>query len=171
MPPATRSAVPNPGSGWPCLGCPERVNRPSRPPSPRAHAPATGPARGLLDTLAPMRRWVAAACLVSGVLVGAAPAGLSRDLRERFIAGVAAHKAGDWTTSAKEFSDPEWAGTPLEDYALLFLAESRLRLGDAAAARALLTQAVDRTPESALTAGAMLRASGVLVEAGDPAAA
>jgi soluble lytic murein transglycosylase len=118
-----------------------------------------------------MRRWVAAVCLVSGVLVGAAPAGLSRDLRERFIAGVAAHKAGDWSASAKEFSDPEWAGTPLEDYALLFLAESRLRLGDAAAARALASQAVDRTPESGLTPAALFRASGVLVEAGDLAAA
>ncbi len=64
-----------------------------------ADPPLTGvarPARGLAGTLAGMRRLTAAACLVSVVLVGAAPAGLSPDLRERFAAGLAAHKAGDW---------------------------------------------------------------------------
>ena len=64
---------------------------------------------------------------MSLVLVGAAPAGLSPDLRERFTAGLAAQKAGDWAVAVKEFADPGWAGTLLEDYALLFQAEAQLR--------------------------------------------
>jgi peptidoglycan lytic transglycosylase len=117
-----------------------------------------------------MRRLTAAACLMSVVLVGAAPAGLSPDLRERFAAGLAAHKAGDWATAGREFADPAWAGTPLEDYALLFQAEAELRQGDVVAARALATQAADRTPES-LTPSALVRAATVRREAGDPTGA
>jgi peptidoglycan lytic transglycosylase len=117
-----------------------------------------------------MRRLTAAACLMSVVLVGAAPAGLSPDLRERFAAGLAAHKAGDWATAGREFADPGWAGTPLEDYALLFQAEAQLRLGDMIAARGLATQAADRTPES-LTPSALVRAAAVRREAGDPTGA
>jgi soluble lytic murein transglycosylase len=117
-----------------------------------------------------MRRLTAAACLMSVVLVGAAPAGLSPDLRERFAAGLAAHKAGDWATAGREFADPSWAGTPLEDYALLFQAEAQLRLGDMVAARGLATQAADRTPES-LTPSALMRAATVRREAGDPTGA
>jgi soluble lytic murein transglycosylase len=112
-----------------------------------------------------------AACLVSLVLGGAAAAPLSKDSRERFAAGLAAHKAGDWAVAAREFADPAWAGTPLEDYALLFQAESQLRQGDAVAARALAAQATDRTPESGLTPLALVRAAAVLREAGDPAGA
>ena len=115
-----------------------------------------------------MRRLTAAACLISVVLVGAAPAGLSPDLRERFAAGLAAHKAGDWATAGREFADPAWAGTPLEDYALLFQAESQLRQGDMVAARDLATQAADRTPESGLTPSALIRAAAVRREAQDP---
>ena len=118
-----------------------------------------------------MRRLTAVACLMSVVLVGAAPAGLSPDLRERFAAGLAAHKAGDWATAGREFADPVWAGTPLEDYALLFQAESQLGLGDVVAARALATQAADRTPESGLTPSALMRAASVRREAGDAAGA
>lgn len=117
-----------------------------------------------------MRRLTAAACLVSVVLVGAAPAGLSPDLRERFAAGLAAHRAGDWATAGREFADPAWAGTPLEDYALFFQAEARLGLGDMVAARALATQAADRTPES-LTPSALVRVATVQREAGDPTGA
>jgi soluble lytic murein transglycosylase len=112
-----------------------------------------------------------AACLVSVVLVGAAPAGLSPDARERFAAGLAAHKAGDWTTAAKAFADPGFARTPLEDYARLFQAESLLRLGDVVAARALAAQAADPAPDSGLTASALMRAAAVLSEAGDPGGA
>jgi soluble lytic murein transglycosylase len=118
-----------------------------------------------------MRRLTVAACLVSVVLVGAAPGGLSPDSRERFAAGLAAHKAGDWATAAQEFADPGWAGTPLEDYALLFQAESRLRQGNVADARALASQAADRTPESGLTPAGLIRAAAVLSEAGDPGGA
>jgi soluble lytic murein transglycosylase len=118
-----------------------------------------------------MRRLTAAACLVSVVLVGAAPAGLSPDSRERFAAGLVAHKTGDWAAAAREFADPAWAGTPIEDYALLFQAESVLRQGDVVAARALAAQAADRTPESGLTPSALMRAAAVLMEAGDPAGA
>ena len=85
-----------------------------------------------------MRRMTVAVCLVSLVLGGAAAAPLSKDSRERFAAGLAAHKAGDWAVAAREFADPAWAGTPLEDYALLFQAESQLRQGDSVAARALI---------------------------------
>ena len=112
-----------------------------------------------------------AACLVSLVLGGAAAAPLSPDSRERFAAGLAALKAGDWGAAAKEFADPGWAGTPLEDYALLFHAESQLRQGDMAAARGLAAQAADRAPESGLTPSGLLRAAAVLRESGDPAAA
>jgi len=118
-----------------------------------------------------MRRLTVAACLMSVVLVGAAPAGLSPDLRERFAAGLAAHKAGDWAAAGREFADPVWAGTPLEDYALLFQAESQLRQGNVVAARGLATQAADRTPESGLTPSALMRAAAVRREAGDPAGA
>ncbi|MEX2222924.1 MAG: transglycosylase SLT domain-containing protein, partial [Candidatus Rokuibacteriota bacterium] len=120
------------------------------------------------DTLAGMKRLTAGACLLSLVLVGAAPANLSRDLRERFVAGLEAHKAGDWSAVAKEFADPGWAGTLLEDYALLFHAEGMVKQGDAVAARALATQAVDRKPETGLTASALVRAAALLSEAGDP---
>jgi soluble lytic murein transglycosylase len=112
----------------------------------------------------------AAACLAAFLLVGAAPVGLSPDLRERFVAGLAAQKAGDWSAAAREFADPEWAGTPLRDYALLYQAESVLRAGDAAAARALAAQAA-ALPDGGLTPSALIRAAAVLSEAGDPAAA
>ncbi len=117
-----------------------------------------------------MRRLTAAACLMSVVLVGAAPGGVSPDLRERFAAGLAAHKSGDWAVAVKEFGDPAWAGTPLEDYALLFQAEAQLRQGDVVAGRALATQATDRTPEI-LTPSALVRAAAVRRETGDPAGA
>jgi peptidoglycan lytic transglycosylase len=112
-----------------------------------------------------------AVCLVSLVLGGAAPAPLSPDLRERFAAGLAAHKAGDWAAAAREFADPAWAGTPLEDYAVLFQAESQLLQGDLVAARSLAAQAADRAPESGLTPSALIRAAAVLRDAGDPAGA
>ena len=112
-----------------------------------------------------------AACLVALALGGAVAAPLSPDSRERFAAGLAAHKTGDWAVAAKAFADPSWVGTPLEDYALLFQAESQLRQGDVAAARTLAAQAADRTPESGLTPTALMRAAAVLREAGDPAGA
>ena len=118
-----------------------------------------------------MRRSAAGACLVSFLLVGAAPAPLSPDMRERFVAAIAAHAARDWGAAAKEFGDSAWVGTPLEDYALLYQADCVLRLGDAEAARALVAQAADRTPESGLTPSALIRAAGVLSAAGDPAGA
>jgi soluble lytic murein transglycosylase len=118
-----------------------------------------------------MRRWAAAACLVSVVLLGAAPAGLGPDTRDRFVAALAALKTGDWQAAAKEFGDPTWTGTLLEDYALLFQAESLQRQGDTAAARPLIAQAVDRKPETGLTASGLVRAASVLNGAGDPAGA
>jgi soluble lytic murein transglycosylase len=125
----------------------------------------------VLGTLTAMRGLTAAVCLVSVVLLGAAPAGLPPDVRERFSLAVAAHKAGDWSAAAREFADPVWSGTPLEDYALLYRADSMLRQGDTAAARALATQATDRTPESGLTPSALIWAASVQSTAGDPNAA
>jgi soluble lytic murein transglycosylase len=113
----------------------------------------------------------AVVCVASLVLVGAAPAGLPPEMVERFTAGLTAHKAGEWSAAAKEFADPAWVGTPLEDYALLLQAESMLRLGDTAAARTLVTQAADRTPQSGLTPSALMRGASVLSAAGDPTAA
>jgi soluble lytic murein transglycosylase len=118
-----------------------------------------------------MRRWAAAACLVSVVLLGAAPAGVGPDMQERFVAALAAQKAGDWQSAAKEFGDPAWTGTLLEDYALLFQAESLQQQGDSAGARPLIAQAVDRKPETGLTASGLVRAAAVLNGAGDPARA
>src|SRR5690242_8507797 len=119
-----------------------------------------------------MRGLTAAVCLVSVVLLGAAaPAGLAPDVRERFSLAVAAYKAGDWSAAAREFADPAWTGTPLEDYALLYRADSVLRQGDTAAARTLATQAADRTPESGLTPSALIWAASVQSTAGDPTAA
>ena len=122
-------------------------------------------------TLASMRRWTAAVCLLSGALVGAAPGSLSMDLRERFVAGLAAHEAEDWTAAAREFADAGWVGTPLEDYARLFQADSMLKQGDVVAARALAAQAAGRQPESALTPSALVWAAAVLSGAGDPGGA
>ncbi|HEX7788823.1 MAG TPA: tetratricopeptide repeat protein, partial [Methylomirabilota bacterium] len=118
-----------------------------------------------------MRRWTAAVCLLSVTLLGAAPAGLAPEMRDRFVAALAAQKAGDWQSAAKEFADSGWAGTPLEDYALLFQAESLQQQGDAAAARSLIEQAIDRKPETGLTASALVQAAGVLNGTGDPAGA
>src|SRR4030095_4212507 len=106
-----------------------------------------------------MRRWAAAACLVSVTLLGAASAGLGPELRDRFSAALTAQKAGDWQTAAKEFGDPAWAGTPLEDYALLFQAESLQRQGDTPAAGAQSAQTADRKPETGLTASALVTAA------------
>ncbi len=117
------------------------------------------------------KRLAAAVCLVSVVLLGAAPAGLPPDLRERFTAAVAAHRAGDWTAVVHEFGDAAWVGTPLEDYALLFRADSLLHQGETAEARRLATEATDRTPESGLTPSALIWAASVQSAAGDPAAA
>ena len=130
-----------------------------------------GPPAGRRWYTGGMRRMTVAVCLVPLVLAGAAAAPLSPDSRERFAAGLAAHKAGDWAAAAREFADPSWAGTPIEDYALLFQAESVLRQGDVAAARALAAQAADRAPESGLTPSGLMRAAAVLSEAGDPAGA
>jgi soluble lytic murein transglycosylase len=113
----------------------------------------------------------AAVCLVSVVLLGAAPAGLPPDMRERFTAAVDAHRAGDWTAAAREFGDAAWIGTPLEDYALLFRADSLLRRGETAEARSLATRATDRTPESGLSPSALIWAAAVQSAAGDPGAA
>ena len=119
-----------------------------------------------------MRRWPgAAACLLSVALVAAAPAGLPDEQRERFAAGVAAHSAGDWSGAAREFADAGWAGSPLEDYALLFHADSLLKLGDPLEARALASQAADRKPDTGLSPSAMVWAAAVLRDAGDPAGA
>ena len=118
-----------------------------------------------------MRSLTAGVCLISVVVLGAAPAGLPPDLRERFTAAVATHKAGDWSAAAREFGDPIWAGTPLEDYARLYRADSVLRQGDAATARALAGQAADRAPESGLTPSGLIWAASVESAAGDPAAA
>jgi soluble lytic murein transglycosylase len=118
-----------------------------------------------------MKRLTVAACLVSLGLVGAAAVPLALDSRERFAAGLAAHQAEDWGAAARQFGDPAWAGTPLEDYARLFQADSLLKQGDAVAARGLAAQAAIRDPDSTLTPSALVWAAAVLREAGEPVGA
>lgn len=92
--------------------------------------------------------------------------GLSDEARDRFVAALAAVKAGDGNAAASEFGEPVWASTPLSDYALLFQAEGLLRAGNAVAARAAALRAADG-PESRLAPSALLRAATVLSSGGD----
>jgi soluble lytic murein transglycosylase len=118
-----------------------------------------------------MKRWPGAACLLSVALVAAAPPGLPEEQRERFAAGLAAHAAGDWSGAAREFAEAGRASGLLEDYVLLFHADSLLKLGEPAEARVLASQAADRKPDTGLTPSAMVWAAAVLRDAGDPAGA
>jgi soluble lytic murein transglycosylase len=110
-----------------------------------------------------------AACGPAAAAAHAAPR-LSDEARERFTAGLAALRAGDWSAAARTFGEPGWSATPLGDYALLFHAESLVRLGDAGGAKAAAARAADPASE-ALVPSALLRAAEVLGEAGDDAGA
>ena len=92
---------------------------------------------------------------------------LSPEARDRFLVALGAYRSEAWSRAAREFAEPSWAATPLSDYALLFQAESRLRAGDAAAARA----AALRAGEGHLAASALLGAATLLWRVGDEAAA
>ncbi|HET7874784.1 MAG TPA: transglycosylase SLT domain-containing protein [Methylomirabilota bacterium] len=125
-----------------------------------------------------MRSLVALIALLAVLAAGAAPVAaglpgaprLSDEARDRFQAGLAAIQAGDWAQAASTFGDPGWAATPLADYALLFHAESLLRLGDEASARAAAARAADPSAD-VLIPGALLKAAGLLADAGDDAGA
>ena len=127
-----------------------------------------------------MRRAVALASLVVALLAGGridavsaattAPP-LSPDLRDRFTAGLRSLRSGGADEAAREFADPVWGTTPLQDYASLFLAQSLQRTGDAAGARAAAARAIDAAPEGRPTPPALRDAAMVLSSAGDDAGA
>ena len=101
------------------------------------------------------------------------PARLSPELRDRFAAGLARSRAGRLRRRrAASSRDPVWATTPLQDYALLFLAESLLTPGRRArGARAAAARADARAREPAAAVRRCLQAAAVLSSAGDDAAA
>ncbi len=127
-----------------------------------------------------MRRVFSLVVLVSVIGLGLPPteaaapppsqsvARLGPESRDRFVSALAAYRAGDWSAAAAAFSDPGWATTLLRDYALLFKAESLMRLGDQDRARAAATAAVDG---GSLAATAVLQAAFLLSGAGDEAGA
>jgi soluble lytic murein transglycosylase len=96
---------------------------------------------------------------------------LSAELRDRFAAALVRLRAGDVAEPAREFADPVWATTPLNEYALLFRAESLLRAGDAAGARAAALRAADGAPDGYPPPSALLQEAGILSSAGDDAGA
>ncbi len=102
---------------------------------------------------------------------GAPVVRLSPELRERFVAGLVALRAGDGGKAAKEFGDPVWGTTPIQDYALLFLAQSLIATGDLPGARVAASRAMDLAPDARPTPSMLLQAAAALSSAGDDMAA
>jgi soluble lytic murein transglycosylase len=99
------------------------------------------------------------------------PLRLSPEARDRFVAALAAFRSGDWSTAAREFKDRRWMATPLGEYALLFQAQSEIRLGDASAARAAALRAVPAATDGRLAPSALFEAATLISDAGDEATA
>ena len=96
---------------------------------------------------------------------------LSPELRDRFTAGLALLKSGEAGKAGREFGDPAWGTTPIQEYASLFLAQSLLKTGDIAGARGAAVRAVDGAPEGRPMPSVLLQAAAVLSSAGDDATA
>jgi soluble lytic murein transglycosylase len=96
---------------------------------------------------------------------------LPAELRDRFLAALNAFRSSDWTVAGREFGDAAWATTPVGDYALLLEAQSRLGLGDAAAARATALRVLDAAAEGRLAATALFETATLLSSVGDDKAA
>ncbi len=96
---------------------------------------------------------------------------LSAAAREQFVRGLAAFRAGRYREAARELGDPAWAATPLHEYALLYQAESLVRLAEAADARAALGPLLQPGKSGRLAPTALLQAAALAVAAGDDAAA
>jgi soluble lytic murein transglycosylase len=96
---------------------------------------------------------------------------LSPELRERFAVAIGTLRSGDPAIAAREFADPAWAATPLRDYARLLHAESLLRAGDAAAARAAAGRVADAGSDGRPVPSALLQWAAILSRAGDDAGA
>lgn len=96
---------------------------------------------------------------------------LPDDERARFLSALSAFKAEDWSAAAREFGAGGWAATPLVEYARLYEAESKLKLGDGAAARPVLLRAAELMDEGRLAPSALLEAAALLQSAGEDATA
>jgi soluble lytic murein transglycosylase len=101
----------------------------------------------------------------------AAPARLAPELRDRWQAALAAYRASDWRTAARELGALAAAPSPIAEYALYLQADSLGRGGDPAAARAPAQLALDRVPDGPLAAPALLLAAQQASRAGDEGAA
>jgi peptidoglycan lytic transglycosylase len=101
----------------------------------------------------------------------AAVATLSDEGCTRFLSALAMFRAEDWNAAAREFGDGGWAATPLVEYARLYEAESKLKLGDGTAARPVLLRAAEVMDEGRLAPSALLEAATLLQSAGDDATA
>jgi soluble lytic murein transglycosylase len=121
-------------------------------------------AAGLLWTSAPG---------LSGSLPGTAGSGpaASAEWRERFLAGLAARQGGAWRTAADGFAASVAMTTPIAEYALYFQADSLARLGEARAASAAATQAVEKAADGPLAVSALLLAAQQASRHGDEASA
>src|SRR6185369_1730548 len=87
---------------------------------------------------------------------------LSPELRDRFTAGLALLKSGEAAKAGREFGDPAWGTTPIQEYASLFLAQSLLKTGDIAGARgAAVHAAADGASEGRPTPSMLLQAAAV----------
>jgi soluble lytic murein transglycosylase len=104
-------------------------------------------------------------------VAAAGPAELSREAREQFVRALAAFRAGEYREAARALGDPAWAGTPLREYALVYLAESWTRLGDTGAARAARLPLTEPAADGRLAPSALLQAGALAVAVGDDAAA
>ena len=108
---------------------------------------------------------------VSARAAGPAPARLSPEVRDRFVAALGAYRAQDWAQAARELAEISRTAAPIAEYALLHQAESLARLGDVAGARAAAQQAVDTAPDSRAAPPALLLAAEQASRAGDDAGA
>lgn len=128
-------------------------------------------ALGLACALASPAVAIAGRAAMAAPTASVAVARMTPEQRDRFVAAMASLTTGDASKAAREFGDPIWATTPVPDYAALFLAQSLVKTGDQAGARAAATKAVDGAPDGRPMPSMLLQAASVLSSAGDEAGA
>ncbi len=96
---------------------------------------------------------------------------LERAARDQFVQALGAFRGGQYRESARALGDPAWVGTPLYEYALVYQAESWLRIGDTTAARAALLPLCAPAADGRLAPSALLQAAALAIAAGDDATA
>ena len=99
------------------------------------------------------------------------PARLSPESRERLAAAVTAYQAGDWKAAARGFAETSAAAAPIQEYALYLQADSLASLGDAAGARVVSVQAVERAGDGPLLPAALFLGAREASRSGDEATA